>query len=85
MKDLKELKPLWNLIKEEKVKLIIASLLIFLVEIADIFTGYLNGAAVEAITNYHIKEALIFLGIYELINILFSGVISTKANAMLQK
>lgn len=32
MKDLKELKPLWKLIKEEKNKLIIASIFIFISE-----------------------------------------------------
>lgn len=85
MKDLKELKPLWKLIKEEKIKLIIASILIFLVELTDILTGYLNGAAVEAITNYQLKTALIFMLIYGAISILFSGVISTTANAILQK
>lgn len=85
MKDLKELKPLWNLIKEEKKKLIIASLFIFIAEVAEICTGYLNGRAVEAITNLHIKEALLFLGIYGLISIICSGFILTKANATLQK
>lgn len=85
MKDLKELKPLWKLIKEEKNKLIIASIFIFIVELSDILTGYLNGAAVEAITNYLIKDALIFLIIYGIISILCSGIISTASNAMLQK
>ena len=85
MKDLKELKPLWKLIKEEKVKLIIASILIFIVELSEILRGYLNGAAVEAITNYLIKDALIFLIIYGFISIVFSGIISTTANAILQK
>ena len=33
MKKLNQFKPLWNLIKEEKVKLIVASILIFIVEI----------------------------------------------------
>ena len=50
MKNLKEFKPLIKLIKEEKNKLIIASIIIFLSGIAEIFTGYLNGRAVEEIT-----------------------------------
>ena len=57
MKDLKELIPLSKLIKEDKVKLIIASLFIFIAELSEICTGYLNGAAVEAISNLKIKEA----------------------------
>ncbi len=85
MKDLKELIPLWKLIKEEKVKLIIASLFIFVAELSEICTGYLNGAAVEAISNLKIKEALFYLGIYGLINIVASGLILTTANASLQK
>ena len=85
MKDIKELKPLWKLIKEEKNKLIIASILIFSVEIAEIFTGYLNGAAVESITNLEIKKALFYLGIYLLICIIFSSIIYTIANSILQK
>ena len=85
MKDLKELIPLTKLIKEDKVKLIIASLFIFIAELSEICTGYLNGAAVEAISNLKIKEALLFLGIYGLVNIVASGLILTQANAVLQK
>ena len=85
MKDLKELIPLSKLIKEDKVKLIIASLFIFIAELSEICTGYLNGAAVEAISNLKIKEALLFLGIYGLVNIVASGLILTQANAVLQK
>ena len=64
MKSLKEFKPLIKLIGKDKTKLIFASLLIFISGIAEIFTGYLNGAAVESITNTQIKAALIYLGIY---------------------
>ena len=85
MKDLKELIPLSKLIKEDKTKLIIASLFIFIAELSEICTGYLNGAAVEAISNLKIKEALLFLGIYGLINIVASGLVLTQANAVLQK
>ena len=85
MKDLKELIPLSKLIKEDKVKLIIASLFIFIAELSEICTGYLNGAAVEAISNLKIKEALLFLGIYGLVNIVASGLVLTQANAVLQK
>ena len=46
MKNLKEFIPLWKLIKEEKIRLIIASALILLSGLAEITTGYLNGAAV---------------------------------------
>jgi ATP-binding cassette subfamily B protein len=85
MKNLKEFKSLWNLIKEEKIKLIIASSLILITGISEIFTGYLNGAAVEAITNLALKRALMYLGIYFIIRIIADGYLSVTANAMLQK
>ena len=47
--NLKEFIPLWKLIKEEKKKIIISSLLIFLIGILEVFFGYLNGLAVEEI------------------------------------
>ena len=46
----KEWLPLIRLIGKDKKRLIIASILIFASGIAEICTGYLNGAAVEAIT-----------------------------------
>lgn len=85
MKNIIELKPLWNLIKEEKKKLILASILIFVAELSEILTGYLNGAAVESITNLAIKSALIYLVTYLGIRILCDSMISTYASAMLQK
>ena len=60
MKSLKEFKPLIKLLGEDKKKLIFASTLIFIAGITEIFTGYLNGHAVEAISNLKVKEALIF-------------------------
>ena len=63
MKNLKEFRPLIKLIGNDKKKLIIASILIFISGIATIYTGQLKGAAVEAITNLQVKNALIFLGI----------------------
>ena len=82
-KDFKEFLPLWNLIKEEKGKLIFASILIFTVELSYIFTGYLNGGAVEAITNLRLKEALIFLGIYFILEVFLDGLIYSYASSLL--
>ena len=62
--NIKELKPLIKLIKEEKFKLIIASAFIFISGVSEIATGYLNGAAVESITNLKLKSAIIYLVIY---------------------
>ena len=85
MKGLKELKPLIRLVKEEKVRLIIASVIIFLSGISEIFTGYLNGKAVEAITKLEIKNALLYLAIYFVIELTFDGIFLHKANSILYK
>ena len=85
MKNLKEFKPLIKLIGKDKKRLIIASTLIFLNGIAEIFTGYLNGAAVESITNLDIKKALLFLSIYFILELTMDGVIINSANSMLYK
>ena len=51
MKNLKEFKPLIKLVKKDIKRIILASAIIFLSGICEIFTGYLNGRVVEAITN----------------------------------
>ena len=85
MKNLKEFIPLWKLIKEEKIRLIIASALILLSGLAEITTGYLNGAAVEAITNMALKQALIYLIIYLIMELIMRALVLNVANAMLEK
>ena len=85
MKNLKEFKPLIKLIKEEKNKLIIASIIIFLSGIAEIFTGYLNGRAVEEITKLNVKDSLIYLGIYFILEITMDGYFLHLANSILYK
>ena len=85
MKSLKEFKPLIRLIDKDKKKLVIASIIIFMSGIAEIFTGYLNGAAVEAITKLDVNAALMYLGIYFGIEITFDGIVLHKANSMLYK
>ena len=54
-KNLKEFIPLIKLVKEDLNKIILASIVIFISGITDIFTGYLNGKVVESITNLDIK------------------------------
>ena len=75
MKSLKEFRPLLKLIKEDKAKLIIATLCLLIGSLTSIATGYLNGAAVESITNNNIKMALMYLFIYFIISIIFGGII----------
>ena len=64
MKLLNEFKPLWNFIKEDKIKVIIAGIIIFITEIINTLGGYLNGQIVESITKLDLKKALLFLLIY---------------------
>ena len=85
MKNLKEFKPLIKLIKEEKGKLIFASILIFISEFAEIFHGYINGAAIESITNMKLKQAIYLLLIYLLLRVVFDGLVNTYASSSLQK
>ena len=85
MKNLKEFKTLFKLIKEDKFKLIIASIFIFIAGLSEIFTGYLNGAAVEAITKLELKNAIIYLVIYLMIGLTIGGVILHIANSILYK
>lgn len=85
MKGLKEFKPLLKFIKEEKKKIIIASILIFICGLTEIFTGYLNGAAIESITNLDVLKSILYLIIYLLISITFGGCIRIYAGVMLDK
>ena len=85
MKSLKEFKPLLKLIKEDKFRLILATLCLLIGSLTSIATGYLNGAAVESITNNNIKMALLYLFIYFIVSILFGGIIEIIANKTLQK
>ena len=83
MRSLKEFRPLIKLIKEDKKKLIIASIIIFASGICEIFTGYLNGRAVEEITKLNVISSLIYLGIYFILEVTMDGVLLHKANSML--
>ncbi len=85
MKGIKEFKPLIKLLGKEKFRLIIASIIIFLHGMAEIFTGYLNGSAVEAITKMQLKSAVIYLLIYLFIELTFDGIFSQIGNSMLYK
>lgn len=85
MKKLKEFKTILNLIKDEKKGLIFASILIVIAELTEIFTGYLNGKAVEEITNSNIKYALIYLGIYFALRVIFDGLVRIIGRAKLEK
>lgn len=85
MKDLKEFKPLIKLMKDEKSKLIVASIIVAICGFCEIFSGYLNGRSVESITNMDIENALTYLGLYFLLGITTDGVLYLKAKSILSK
>lgn len=85
MKNIKEFKTLFKFVKEYKTKLIIASIMIFISGICDIFTGYLNGGVVTEITKLNIKGSLIYLGIYFAIEIIVGGILIHVSNSILYK
>lgn len=85
MKSLNEFKPLVKLLSEDKTKLIIASIIIFMGGLSEIFTGYLNGSAIEAMSNLELINALKFLGIYFVIELTVDGIFMHYANSILYK
>ena len=72
MKTLKEFKTILSLAKNYKFRIIISSMLIFLSSISFILVGYLNGKAIEEVTNSNLKGALIALLFYLVIEVLFN-------------
>lgn len=85
MKLLKKWIPIIKLIKEDRWRLIVSGILLFLCGLTGIFTGYLNGAAVEAITNSNINLAIMYLIMYFFIGVLIGTLLSGLANSMLLK
>ena len=75
-KSLKELKTVYELIKEDKKKLIVAFICVFLSSMLSITNGLFQGKVTEEIVDKNIKMALIFLFIYFVIDILFNNVLS---------
>ena len=71
MKSLKEFKTIISLAKPYRVRIIISSFFITIGSVAFILVGYLNGRAVEEVTNKNLKAALIALLIYLLIEVTF--------------
>ena len=58
-KKFKEFIPLWDFVKEKKTKIIISSILIFIVELVGLLYGYLNGKAVEEVLEQMISDNII--------------------------
>ena len=85
MKNIKELKPVINLLKEEKKKFVLFCLVLLIIESTSIFTGYLNGAAVESITKLNLKASINYLLIYFVYSLTFNGILYIFASNGLVK
>lgn len=83
MKKLNKFKPLMKFVKEDKGRLIFASICISISALSDIFTGYLMGAAVESVTSMQLKLALMYIGIYYISSILINGIIQNVGDGIL--
>ena len=75
-KSLKELKNIYNLVKQDKWKLLIAFMCILISSIFSISNGYLQGEITESIIALNIKAALLFLAIYFILSVVFNNWIS---------
>ena len=75
-KNLKELKNIYHLVKQDKWKLLAAFMCILISSIFSISNGYLQGEITESIIALNIKAALLFLGIYFILCVVFNNFIS---------
>ena len=71
IKNLKEFKPLINLLKGEKWKFLFYCILLFIIEACSILEGHLNGVAVESISKLDLNKTLIYLGIYFIYELIY--------------
>lgn len=84
-KSLKELKHVYELVKDDRGKLIVAFICIFISSLLSIANGYLQGEVTEYIVALNVKMALIFLGIYFLLGVLFGNVLSNIGKMIASK
>ena len=84
IKNLKEFKPLLNLLNKEKWKFIFFCLILFIIQAGSILEGYLNGAAVESITKLNLKSALIYLGIYFIYSVCYAVFYHLSENGLVK-
>lgn len=68
MKNIKEFIPLWKLVKEDKCKFIIATLLIIISNFFSVISGYLIGEATQYLTDTKYAMSILYLVIYVIFN-----------------
>lgn len=75
-KTFNELKKIYVFAKQDKWKIFAAFICILISSIFSISNGYLQGEVTESIIALNIKNALLFLGIYFILAVVFNNVIS---------
>ncbi len=75
-KSLKELNSIYRLVKQDKYKLLVAFMCIFISSLANISNGYLQGEITESIIALNIRQALLFLGIYFILYMVFNNLLN---------
>ena len=81
----KEFKPLLNFLKEDRIKVIFAFIMLLIISLSDTLGGYLNGAAVEAISNSKLEAAVTFLLVYLFLGIFVNGFLQSYVTSLLRK
>lgn len=84
-KKFKEFIPLWKFVKEDRKKIIVLIILLFISSFSTLASGYLNGAALDAVINNSLKSGLIYLILYFLISVIFDLIIGQNAKRNLEK
>jgi len=85
MKRFKEFIPLWKFIKEDRKRILFLVIILFLVSLSTLFTGYLVGNAVESITNKQLTKAVIDLVVFFILGTFVDHGIGIYARKELEK
>ena len=84
-KNLKEFVPLWKFIKEDKKKFILFNISLFLSSFSFLFTGYLNGSAIEYVTKHKLGLSITCFLIYLLMEIIVDNCFGIYSRKGLEK
>lgn len=84
-KSLQELKHVYELIKSDKWKFLVAFMCIFISSLLGITNGWLQGQVTESIVELNIKASLVFLGIYFVIGVFFNNILDNIGTMIASK
>ena len=84
-KRFKDFIPLWRFIKGDKKKFVLFNVGLFLSSFSFLFTGYLNGSAIESVTNHKLGLAITFFLIYFCMEIIADTIFGIYSRKGLEK